>query len=226
MSTDTDITKRTPTSNVPSSDAGANPPGNAGIVNRPSPSSWGDDPTTQRLRHRDLKQPLEELDRHKREEQLRELAGIYARRDPRQLLDEAAATSGLSWSTIGRMLGVSPSAMRKWRRGDGAISPENREQIAALSAFLSLVQSCKEPIADLGSWIEMRVRDDTMLTPADLYASGPDGRLLLIDLAANVMTNTEVLDAFDEAWRTRYARDSAFRVADDGPGGERAIVQR
>jgi transposase-like protein len=225
MSTDT---RTHPSTSSPArpGNPGAAPPPSAPVANQPSPPAHADDPTTLRRQHRELKQPLQDLDRRKREEQLRETTGILGRRDPRQLLDDAASTSGLSWSTIGRMLGVSPSAMRKWRRGGGAISPENREQIAMLSAFLTTVQSCKEPIADIGSWIEMRLRDDTTLTPADIYASGAEGRLLLIDLAAEVMTIVEVLDAFDENWRDRFARDAAFRVVDDGPGGERAIVQR
>jgi hypothetical protein len=74
--------------------------------------------------------------------------------------------------------------------------------------------------------IEMRLRDHTTLTPADFYASGMEGRLSLIDLAAEVLSLVEVLDEFDEDWRTRYARDPAYRVVDDGPGGERAIVKR
>jgi hypothetical protein len=225
MSTDTTTRPSTTNTAAPASASGA-PSSSSPVVNRPTPPSPIDDPTTLRRKHRDLERPLQELDRHQRKEQLRETAGILARRDPRELLEEAASTWGLSWSTIGRLLGVSASAMRKWRRGGGAISSENREQIAMLSAFLTTVQSCKEPIADIGSWVEMRLRDDTTLTPADIYASGTEGRLLLIDLAAEVMTIVEVLDAFDEHWRTRYARDSAFRVVDDGPGGERAIVQR
>jgi hypothetical protein len=223
----TDAKTLTPTTNVatPSSASGLASQ-SASVVNRPTTTTPADDPTTLRRKHRDLKRPLQDLDRRQREEQLRETAGIVARRDPRELLEEAASTWGLSWSIIGRLLGVSPSAMRKWRRGGGAISPENREQIAMLSGFLTTIQSCKEPIADIGSWIEMRLRDDTTLTPADIYASGAGGRLLLIDFAAEVMTVTEVLDAFDEDWRAHYARDGAFRVVDDGPGGERAIVQR
>lgn len=217
-------TTRASTGNAATSRGGAPP--SSDVVNRPTPPVPDDDPTTLRRRHRDLAKPLEDLDRSKREEQLRETAGILARRDPRQLLEDAAVTWGLSWSSIGRLLGVTPSAMRKWRRGGGSISPENREQIAMFSAFLTTVQSCKEPIADIGSWIEMRLRDDTTLTPADIYAAGPQGRLLLIDFAAEVMTIVEVLDAFDKDWRARYARDASFRVVDDGPGGERAIVQR
>jgi hypothetical protein len=198
----------------------------ANVVNRPPRPAPTHDPTTLRRSLRELEQPLQALDRRQREERLHETAGILARRDPRDLLNDAASTWGLSWNTIGRMLGVTPSAMRKWRRGSGAISPENREQIALLGAFLSTIQSCREPIADIGSWVEMRLRDDTTLTPADLYAAGMEARLLLIDLAAEVMTIVEVLDAFDGEWRTRYSRDSAFRVTNEGPGGERAIVQR
>lgn len=204
--------------------SGAPPKGTA-VVNRPTTPAPADDPTSLRRQHRDLTIPLQRLDRQQREERLHETASILARRDPRELLEDAASTWGLSWNTLGRMLGVSPSAMRKWRRG-GPISSENREQIAMLSAFLSMMQSCKEPIADIGSWMEMRLRDDTILTPTHLYASGTDGRLLLIDLAAEVMSVVEVLDAFEENWRDQYARDSAFRVVEDGPDGERAIVQR
>lgn len=218
-----DVTQ-SPTSNVTAtaSSAASTTPN---AVNRPTRLAMPNDPTTLRRKLRGLKEPLEELDRRQREDQLRETAGLLARREPRELLDDAATNWGLSWSTIGRMLGVTPSAMRKWRRGGGSIAPENREQIAMLSAFLTTIQSCKEPIADIGSWIEMRLRDDTTITPADIYASGAGGRLLLIDLAAEVMSIVEVLDAFDENWRTRYARDGAFRVVHDGPGGERAIVQ-
>lgn len=196
------------------------------VVNQPNIPTMPDDPTALRRIHRDLERPLQELDRQQREEQLRETAGILSRRDPLELLEEASESWGLSWNTLGRMVGVSPSAMRKWRNGRGAVSPENREQVTMLSAFLTVIQRCREPIADIGSWVEMRLRDDTTLTPVDLYAAGPDGRLLLIDLAAELMTTVEVLDSFDADWRTRYSRDPRFRVVDDGPGGGRAIVQR
>lgn len=195
-------------------------------VNRPAAEPPASDPATLRRQHRDLERPLRELDHHEREECLRETASLLGRRDALELLEEIAAQWGLSWSTIGRMLGVSASAMRKWRSGRGAISPESREQIALLRAFLDMVGRCKEPIADIGSWIEMRVREDTTLTPADIYASGPRGRMLVVDLAGELVTPAQTLDGFDENWRTRYARDSAFQVVETGPGGERAIVPR
>jgi len=195
-------------------------------VNQPVAAPSSSDPATLRRQLRDLQRPLQELDHRQREECLRETASLLARRDALELLEEIAARWGLSWSTIGRMLGVSASAMRKWRSGRGAISSESREQVALLRAFLDMVGLCKEPIADIGSWVEMRVREDTTLTPADIYASGPRGRMLVIDLAGAITTPAQTLDAFDENWRTRYARDSAFQVVETGPGGERAIVPR
>jgi DNA-binding transcriptional regulator YiaG len=195
-------------------------------VNQPATAPSLNDPATLRRQLRDLQRPLQELDHRQREECLRETASLLGRRDALELLEEIAAQWGLSWSTIGRMLGVSASAMRKWRSGRGAISSESREQIALLRAFLDMVGLCKEPIADIGSWVEMRVREDTTLTPADIYASGPRGRLLVVDLAGEIMSPAQTLDAFDEDWRTRYARDSAFHVVETGPGGERAIVPK
>lgn len=195
-------------------------------VNQPAAAPEASYPATLRRQHRDLERPLQELDHRQREECLRETASLLGRRDALELLEEIAAQWRLSWSAIGRLLGVSASAMRKWRSGRGAISPENREQIALLRAFLDMVELCKEPIADIGSWVEMRVREDTTLTPADIYASGPRGRMLVIDLAGEILSPAKTLDAFDENWRTRYTRDSAFQVVETGPGGERAIVPK
>ncbi|MGI8802082.1 MAG: hypothetical protein ACR2KV_07900 [Solirubrobacteraceae bacterium] len=160
-----------------------------------------------------------------RSSQLAEAASLLGKRDPRELLDDLANTWGLSWNTIATMLGVTPSAVRKWRRG-GAIAPENRHQVALLTAFITMLQSVKEPIADIGSWIAMRIHEESTLTPATIYARGADGRLLLLDWAAEHITTTAMLEAVNPEWRTSDPSDPSFRVTDQGPGGERAIVPR
>lgn len=174
----------------------------------------------------DTQGTLTNADRAEREERLRETASLLARRDPRELLEDIASSWGLSWTTIATMLGVSASALRKWRRPSGHMSAENREQVALLSAFLQMLANVKEPIADIGSWMEMRIREDTTLRPADVYAGSSAGKSLLLDLAAEFLSPLEVLEEFAPDWRTAYQRDPAFEVVDDGPGGERAIVQR
>jgi hypothetical protein len=166
----------------------------------------------------------ERLDREARVEQLREAATRHARQSPQELLDTLALRRGLGWHTIAAMLGVTPTAIRKWRRG-GSLTPENREQLAALVAFFEVLEQIKEPIADLGSWIEMRVREDTTLTPAAIYRAGPDHRWLLLEWARGYIDTATMLDRFDESWRDNYARDPNFRVA-ESPTGERAIVPR
>jgi len=160
-----------------------------------------------------------------RSTQLAEAASLLGKRDPRELLDDLANTWGLSWNTIATMLGVTPSAVRKWRRG-GAVAPENRHQTALLTAFLTMLQTVKEPIADIGSWIAMRIHEESTLTPAAVYATSPDGKLLLLDWAAEHINAGALLDAVNPEWRTSTARDPSFRVTDQGPGGERAIVPR
>ena len=166
----------------------------------------------------------ERLDREVRQEQLREITTRYARQSPKELLDILALRRGLGWHTIATMLSVTPTAVRKWRRG-GSVTPENREQLSALVAFFEVLEQIKEPIADLGSWVEMRVREDTTLTPAAIYRAGPDDRWLLLEWARDYIDTATMLDRFDETWRERYARDSNYRVAESATG-ERAIVPR
>jgi hypothetical protein len=167
---------------------------------------------------------LEHRDREARLEELREVATRYARQNPKELLDNLALQRGLAWHTIATMLSVTPTAIRKWRRG-GSMTPENREQLAALVAFFDLLEQIKEPIADLGSWIEMRVREDTTLTPAAIYRAGPSHRWLLLEWIRGYVDTITMLDRFDEAWREHYARDPNFRVAESS-AGERAIIPR
>ncbi len=166
----------------------------------------------------------EALDREARLERLRESAAALGRSEPVQLLASLADERGLSWQTISTMLDVSSSAIRKWRRG-GSVAPENREQIAGLVAFFEQLEDVGEPIADIGSWMEMRVREDTTLTPAVIYRSGSEHRWLLLEWMRGYLDAAVMLDRFDGAWRERYARDPNFRVV-EGAGGERAIVPR
>lgn len=169
-----------------------------------------------------LSKTFEKLDQDVSREQLLESAAAHGKEDVKALLRRLAVDLGLSWHTIATMLGVTPTAIRKWRRG-GSITAENREQVGALAAFFDHLDELD--IADLGSWIEMRVREDMTLTPADIYRSGPNGRWLLLEWARRRIDATTLLDRFDSGWRDTYERDPSFQVV-QGPDGERAIVPR
>lgn len=169
-----------------------------------------------------LGRAFDQLDWDLSSERLRESGAHHGRGDFRVCLQVLAVDRGLSWHTIATMLGVTPTAIRKWRRG-GSITAENREQVGALAAFFDQLDELD--IADLGSWIEMRVREDATVTPAEIYHSGPSGRWLLLEWARGRIDATTMLDRFDASWRGTYARDPNFRVV-RGSDGERAIVPR
>jgi transcriptional regulator with XRE-family HTH domain len=176
------------------------------------------------LRHlvrRELEPALTAHHREERAAMLRQAGAQLAWQDPRDILRQLASDYGMSWAAIAKMVGVTPTAIRKWRRGE-AVSPDARESLAGLLAFLQYASSC-QPISDIGSWLEMRVVPDAQLTPIDLYSAGASA--LLLDWLGEYMSVDEMLDQFEPDWQTKYARDTRFEVS-EGPDGDRAIVQR
>jgi len=145
-----------------------------------------------------------------------------AQRQPPSLLADLSTDWGLSWRLIGKLLGVSQTSVRKWRRG-ATVSPENWREIAKLLAFLETLQTSCPAICDQASWLEMRISDESTLTPADLYAMRRCQ--LLLDLAGLRYAPHEVLAAVDPAWRTKYGEDEHYQVI-AGPDGEPSIVVR
>jgi hypothetical protein len=145
-----------------------------------------------------------------------------AQREPASLLAELSSELGLSWTLIGKLLAVSQTSVRKWRRGE-TITPENRRQIARLLAFLETLASSCPTISDPASWLEVRIAEESTLTPADLYAMRREQ--LLLDLAGMHHTPHEVLAAVDPAWRKRYGVDERYEVV-PGPDGQPSIVVR
>jgi DNA-binding transcriptional regulator YiaG len=156
-----------------------------------------------------------------REEELNQRTLAIALRDPHDLVQELG-DRGLSWATVARLVGVSSTAVRKWRRGE-PITGENRRNLAAAIAFLDLIREVSNPLDDPGSWLEMPLTDVATVTAVDLYAA--DGGKLLLDWASGRRTPTQMLDSFDAEWRSRYAADSQFEVVSDDEG-RAMIVER
>ena len=138
-----------------------------------------------------------------------------ALRDPRDLLEELAAGRGLSWSTIAQLVGVTDTAIRKWRRGT-PISGDNRRSLASALVFLDMVGEALNPLHDASSWLELPLADNASLTPVDIYAEG--GVNLLLDWASGRLDPNQMLDQFDSAWRSTYASDDRFGLVHDEDG--------
>jgi hypothetical protein len=156
-----------------------------------------------------------------RQGKLDELTATFALREPLELLD-ALSERGLSWALIAKLIRVSPTAVRKWRRG-APITPENRRSLARLLGFLELAAEAMSPTADPAAWLEVRISDEATLTPADLYRHGSLD--LLLDYASQRLAPQEILDGFDPGWRERYRPDDRFMVV-EAEDGMPAIVER
>jgi hypothetical protein len=171
-----------------------------------------------------LTREYEQIDRDRQLRELEETAAIQARlRAPAGLLEELALTRGLSWHTIAGMIAVTPTAIRKWRRGT-SLTGDNRQQLASLVAFFDLLERTDNPPQDIGSWVEMPVSKDSTLTPAAIYRA-PGGSWLLLEWVRGALDTVSLLDRHDPAWRSATAPDAGFQVG-IGPDGERAIIPR
>jgi hypothetical protein len=136
------------------------------------------------------------------------------------LLEELTATRGMGWSDIAEVVGVSISAVRKWRKG-GDASAGSRTGIARFASLLDVLEE-KGLVQDPAGWMGMDFPLDNgyFIRPLDVYLDGH--AIALIDLAEQRMTVAQVLDEVRPGWR---ASRSDFEVfADDD--GQRSIRQR
>lgn len=169
-----------------------------------------------------LQYSVERLHDDVRARALDERTSAAALRDPRELLRELSHSRGLSWATIARLANVTPTAVRKWRRGE-TIGSVSRRSLAGAATFLQMLDEHSSPITEVGTWLEMPLSDQSTLTAVDVYVGGRID--LLLDFAAGLLSAHAVLNAFDPEWRDGYRVDERFavEVADDG---DLSIVER
>jgi len=136
------------------------------------------------------------------------------------LLEELAGERGMGWSDIAEVVGVSISAVRKWRKG-GDASPESRSKLARIAALLDVLEE-KGLVQDPAAWMEMDLPLDSgyFIRPLDLYLEGHV--LALIDLAEQRQTVAQVLDQVKPNWRTNRSDFEVFVDTD----GQRSIRPR
>lgn len=168
-----------------------------------------------------LSADVKELHHETAREALNEEAAVIARSDPYSLLDELGTTYGLSWTTVARMVAVSPTAIRKWRKGE-KISADNRSRLALAVAFMHTVE--RFPIEHPASWIEMPVSPQTTLRHIDIFELNRID--LLLELVGGRMTAHEALDELDPEWRQHHGVDERFAVVEAGDGRKSIVVRR
>jgi len=163
---------------------------------------------------------VQELHGEVREHDLADRSLEKSRKSVANLLEELASDRGMGWSDIAEVVGVSVSAVRKWRKG-GLASPESRTRLARVAALLDVLEE-KGVIEDPAAWMEMdfTLEPGYFIRPLDLYLEGHVTEL--IELAEHRQTTAQVLDRVRPNWRQSR---SDFEVVLD-TDGERSIRRR
>lgn len=148
-------------------------------------------------------------------------AAVLVQNEPSVLLGFLGEQVGMPWSLVADLINVSPTAVRKWRRG-GSMAPETRARLARVVAFCQVLPELEPRIADIALWLQSPlIAGATTLTPADLFARGSD--VSLLNRATRRVTAEQLLDAEAPAWRTTTRPDNRHRVV-EAPDGVLSIV--
>lgn len=163
---------------------------------------------------------VQDLHTEVREHDLADRALEKSKKSVANLLQELASERGMGWSDIAEIVGVSVSAVRKWRQG-GVASPESRSKLARIAALLDVLEE-KGVIEDPAGWMEMDFSLDAgyFIRPLDLYLEGHVTEL--IELAEQRQSTAQVLDKVRPNWR--QSRSEFEIVLDDD--GDRLIRRR
>ncbi len=144
----------------------------------------------------------------------------YARMSPRDVVSYVTEELGIGQLATARGVGVSPTAVRKWRRGEAARS-EHRDQLSRFAAFVQLLTEMGP--YDPAGWLDIPLSSESTLTPMDLFAAGRADLVVLH--AAKLAEPHETLDAFAHDWRARHPIDPDYDVV-TLTDGTRAVVPR
>jgi transcriptional regulator with XRE-family HTH domain len=156
-----------------------------------------------------------------REQYMADCTREKAAKSVAELLEELTAERGMGWSDIAEVLGVSISAIRKWRKG-GDASPASRVKLARYAALLDVLEE-KAPIADPAGWMELNLplTPGYFIRPLDLYLDGHQDALM--DLAERRLDDAaQVLDAVRPGWRDARSDFEVFLDVD----GQRSVRRR
>lgn len=148
-------------------------------------------------------------------------AAVLVQNEPSVLLGFLGEQLGMPWSLVADLISVSPTAVRKWRRG-GSMTPDTRARLARLAAFCQVLPEVEPRITDVALWLQSPlISGATTLTPADLFAGGAD--VSLLNRAGRRVTAEQLLDAEAPDWRTTTGPDNRHRVV-EAPDGVLSIV--
>ena len=149
--------------------------------------------------------------------QLDKEKAAYAQRPMVEVISELSDQLGMSQLVMARALNVSPTAIRKWRRGEAA-RPEHRDVLASLAAFARVLE---RHVHDPAGWMEIPISGQATLTPLDLFEAKRSDLAALF--AAGVSDPDETLSAFVPDWRQRFEPDVDYEIVRLQDGSRSAV---
>jgi transcriptional regulator with XRE-family HTH domain len=145
---------------------------------------------------------------------------VYAQDAPQDVI-RRLTDLGVSQLSIARALGVTPTAVRKWRRGETAKS-DHRARLARFAAMYSLLT--ETGLHDPAGWLDIPISRESTLTPLELFISGRADITVL--LGARLLEPQEALDGFDPEWRQTYPVDPDYEVVMLQDGSRSAVPRK
>lgn len=145
----------------------------------------------------------------------------YVQREPRDVVVTLTRDGGIGQLLIAKAVGVTPTAVRKWRRGETA-RPEYRRRLAQFAALIELLDEAG--VHDPGGWLSIPVSSESTVSPVDLYLAGRSDLVLL--LAHRLDEPYAVLDAFNPDWRAVFGIDEEYEVIEMADGSRSAVPRR
>jgi len=145
----------------------------------------------------------------------------HAQLPPHRIVEYLADDIGMGQLITARAIGVSPTAVRKWRRGD-ATKAEHRGRLAKFAALASLLTELGP--FDPAGWLDVPISIESTLTPVDLFVAGRADLVVLH--GAQHASPQETLDSFDAQWREKYPSDPDYEVVTLKDGERSAFTKR
>jgi hypothetical protein len=133
---------------------------------------------------------------------------------PVDLLTELHERFGVEWRRIAQLVGVSVTAVNKWR-GGGGVAAESNLALRRLVGFCELATAAG--VFDVAGWLASNPVEQAVFTRADLYSVGAAEHLL--ESLERPLPGEALLDHCLPRWREavrRVAFSPVLTIDDDG----------
>lgn len=147
-----------------------------------------------------------------------------------ELLQELRG-QGLLWSMVALVVGVSDSAIRKWRRGE-PIEPTHHRRLTLLTALAHIYATYADPTVRFSAWLDSEVVPRFSATPLQLIALSRDADATVFQPLLDLMLGLEdgeqpeaILDRYlGSGWRDEAISEQRFKIVTTAAGDRLLVI--